>query len=212
MIELTGKRALVCGSTQGMGRASAIELARQGANVTLVARNAESLEAVCRDLDRSRGQEHATLCQDFSDPHALGEKVQTYVKETGPIHILLNNTSGPSGGPILAATPDEFIKAFTQHLICNQLLTQAVVPGMKSESYGRIINIISPSTGGVFISESADPGARCFKYDAGGCRELGEDDGRRVGTVWDHGEQSVAGVYRHGAHLRCHQRPGQADG
>ena len=145
MIELTGKRALVCGSTQGMGRASAIELARQGANVTLVARNAESLEAVCRDLDRSRGQEHATLCQDFSDPHALGEKVQTYVKETGPIHILLNNTSGPSGGPILAATPDEFIKAFTQHLICNQLLTQAVVPGMKSESYGRIINIISTS-------------------------------------------------------------------
>ncbi|GJM26538.1 MAG: short-chain dehydrogenase [Phycisphaerae bacterium] len=145
MIELAGKRALVCGSTQGMGRASAIELAKLGASVTLVARNAESLDAACKELDSSRGQQHATICQDFSDPQALGEKVEAYAKSSGPIHILLNNTGGPGGGPILAATPEEFVKAFSQHLICNQLLTQAVVPGMKSESFGRIINIISTS-------------------------------------------------------------------
>ncbi len=145
MIDLSGKRALVCGSTQGMGKASAIGLAALGANVTLVARNPESLESVRNELDDSRGQSHAAICQDFSDPHALSDKVQSYVKDSGPIHILLNNTGGPGGGPILAAKPEDFVKAFSQHLVCNQLLTQAVVPGMKSESYGRIINIISTS-------------------------------------------------------------------
>ncbi len=145
MIDLTGKRALVCGSTQGMGKASALELASLGANVTLVARNADALKTACKELDNARGQKHATICQDFSEPQALGEKVCADVKDNGPVHILLNNTGGPAGGPILGASPEEFAKAFSKHLICNQLLTQAVVPGMKSESYGRIINIISTS-------------------------------------------------------------------
>ncbi len=145
MIDLSGKRALVCGSTQGMGRACAFEMARLGASVTLVARNHDSLCETCEELDRSAGQDHTTICQDFDDPQALGEKVRAHVEETGPIHILLNNTGGPAGGPILNATPEAFAKAFSQHLVCNQLLTQAVVPGMKAETFGRIINIISTS-------------------------------------------------------------------
>ena len=62
-----------------------------------------------------------------------------------PVHILINNTGGPAGGPVTAAKPDEFINAFRQHLICNHIITNLVTDGMKQAGYGRIINIISTS-------------------------------------------------------------------
>lgn len=145
MYDLKGKRALVCGSTQGIGRACAIEMARAGASVTLAARNADSLASARTALDTSAGQTHGAICQDFTDPPALEAKVRADIDANGPFHILLNNTGGPAGGPILDAKPQAFLSAYTNHLICNQLLVQAVAPGMKAERYGRIINIISCS-------------------------------------------------------------------
>ena len=64
-LNLSGKTAMVCGSTQGIGKASAIELALLGANIILVARNEESLKASLKDLDISKGQKHTFLCADF---------------------------------------------------------------------------------------------------------------------------------------------------
>lgn len=143
-LDLVGKRAIVCGSTQGIGRASAIELALMGAHVTLVARNEEALRAVAGALDKSHGGQHDYIVADFGDPTGLSSKVTSYLSGK-TVHILVNNTGGPPSGPLLDASADAFLEAYTHHLICNQLLAQAVVPGMKREGYGRIVNIISTS-------------------------------------------------------------------
>jgi 3-oxoacyl-[acyl-carrier protein] reductase len=143
-LNLNGKRAVVCGSTQGIGKASAIELALLGANVTLVARNEESLKSTLKELAATAGQKHDYLVADFSSPDQVKEKINQYVK-TNEVHILINNTGGPPGGQAIEASPEEFIKAFSSHLICNQVLVQAIVPAMKRANYGRIINIISTS-------------------------------------------------------------------
>lgn len=143
-LNLKGKNALVCGSSKGIGKAAAFEIAKLGANVTLVSRSADKMAALIHELDHSQGQHHDFLAADFSNPADLKRKVHGLVGAK-PIHILVNNTGGPPAGPILKAEPSEFMDAITQHLICNHLLVQAVVPGMKREGYGRIINVISTS-------------------------------------------------------------------
>jgi 3-oxoacyl-[acyl-carrier protein] reductase len=144
-LNLKNKRALVCGSTQGIGKAVALELALLGANVTLVARNEEKLRQVAGELDQSLGQQHDYLVADFAQPEELDRTINAYVQELEEVHILVNNTGGPPGGPITEARPEEFLRAFNMHLICNHLLVQAVSPLMKKVAYGRIINIISTS-------------------------------------------------------------------
>ncbi|MFW0778165.1 MAG: SDR family oxidoreductase [Rickettsiales bacterium] len=144
-IDLTNKQAVVCGASKGIGRATAQELASLGANVTLVARNEEALNTALATLDTSKGQQHNVVVADFSDPNALQVKIEAHVKAHGPVHILVNNTGGPPAGPANEASLDQFQNAFNQHLLCNHVLAQAVLPGMKSEKYGRIINVISTS-------------------------------------------------------------------
>ena len=143
-IQITYKSALVCGSSQGIGKAVAEELARLGANVTLMARNEEKLKEVAAGLDTRLGQEHHILVADFSNPDEVKQKINDHVK-LHPVHILVNNTGGPAPGQAIDAHPESFIAAFNQHLINNQHLVQATVPFMKKESYGRIINVISTS-------------------------------------------------------------------
>jgi 3-oxoacyl-[acyl-carrier protein] reductase len=143
-LDLTGKHAVVCGSTQGIGKATAIELALLGASVTLVARNEEKLKLVVRELNHSANQRHYYRVADFNNPGEVKKMIEEHVT-LHAVHILVNNTGGPPGGFAIDAKPEEFITAFTNHMICNQILTQAVVPSMKMEKYGRIINIISTS-------------------------------------------------------------------
>jgi len=143
-IDLINKNALVSGSSKGIGRAVAIELAGLGANVTLVARDANRLIGVLGELDRSKNQQHGFLVADFTDSHDLHTKVTGLTSEKN-IHILINNTGGPPTGPALDADPDAFLSAFHTHLISNHLLVQALVKGMIQDGYGRIINIISTS-------------------------------------------------------------------
>ncbi len=143
-LDLAGKRAIVCGSTQGIGKAAALELAVMGANITLIARNEESLKRVIAELG-NKNQSHDYIVADFSRPDELKEKVEAYILKNGAINILVNNTGGPNGGPIVNAKLDEFTDTFTRHLLCNHVLVQSVMEGMKSSGYGRIINIISTS-------------------------------------------------------------------
>ena len=142
---LIGKSAIACGSTQGIGRACAMQFARLGAAVTLVARDETALRRTVAELPADEGQEHQYVCADFNAPDALSDKIRYLVNEHGPAHILLNNSGGPKSGPITEARPDEFRDAFNRLVICNQLLAQAVLPGMKAARFGRIINIISTS-------------------------------------------------------------------
>jgi 3-oxoacyl-[acyl-carrier protein] reductase len=143
-LDLTKRNALVCGSTQGIGKASAIALAELGANVTLVARNEEKLKEVVAELPNNY-QNHNYIVADFRNPKELGEKVIERLNTIGTYHILVNNTGGPAGGPVFSAELEAFENAFTQHLKSNHVLVQAVVPAMKEADFGRIINIISTS-------------------------------------------------------------------
>jgi 3-oxoacyl-[acyl-carrier protein] reductase len=144
-LDLSNKKAFVCGSTQGIGRASAIELALMGATVTLIARNEDALKKTRAELSVLKNQEHDYIVADFSNPDELQAKVEKYVLRHGAIHILVNNTGGPSGGPLISAKKEEFTSTFSNHLLCNHILVQILADGMKQSGYGRIINIISTS-------------------------------------------------------------------
>ena len=143
-LDLSGKRALVCGSSQGIGKATAIELSLLGANVTLLARSEEKLRKVLGELSVRTSQKHDILIADFTDPKLLKDIIENYTAKND-VDILINNTGGPAGGEAIDASTDEFINAFNMHLICNQILVQAIVPSMKKNHFGRVINIISTS-------------------------------------------------------------------
>lgn len=143
-ISLVGKRALVAGSTQGIGLAIAKEFAEAGASVTLVARNETSLVKVKSDLNTQSSQDHHHICADFNDKEKLSNAVKEYFSRNS-VDILVNNTGGPAPGKAHEASVDEFTAAFSQHLLCNQILTSAAIAGMKTKKFGRIINIISIS-------------------------------------------------------------------
>lgn len=145
MLDLAGKRAIVCGSTQGIGRACAEMLAELGAEIVLVARDETALRNAREALQRPRDQKHSYVVADFRAPSQVREAVQGALGNTGAVDILVNNTGGPPAGPILDATPEQFTDALTMHVLCNHVLTQAVVPGMRERRYGRIINVISTS-------------------------------------------------------------------
>ncbi len=142
-LSLRGKTAVVCGSTQGIGLAAAIELSALGAHCVLMARNEESLQEALKQL-HPVALPHQYLVADFNQPDTVKAAIGTYA-EQHPVHILVNNSGGPAGGPLTAATPEAFLETFNRHLICNHLLVQSVMESMKAEGYGRIINIISTS-------------------------------------------------------------------
>ena len=145
-LSLKGNRAIVCGSTDGIGKASALLMAERGASITLVARNKDKLNTTLTELSTEYGQSHSTICADFNQPDDLKQILGEHLKENSCTYrILVNNSGGPHGGPLIEAKEDEFRMAFERLLIGNHILTKAVVPGMKKLGYGRIINIISMS-------------------------------------------------------------------
>ncbi|MCU0422961.1 MAG: SDR family oxidoreductase [Bacteroidia bacterium] len=144
-INLTGKQAIVCGASRGIGNATAKLLAKAGASVTLISRDANLLSRIIRDLDTSAGQTHDFIAADFNKPDELRESLQKKINEPKVYHILVNNTGGPPAGTAIDAELHEYTAAFTNHLLCNQVLVQAVTDGMRASGYGRIINVISTS-------------------------------------------------------------------
>lgn len=143
-ITLEDKYAVVCGSTQGIGLAIAQALAGLGATCVLLARNEDRLRHVVATLPNSHRQRHHYEVADFADLENVLRAIER-IRNNYPIEILINNTGGPDPGPLTGATVSGFELAFRQHLLCNQLLVNTVLPFMMSKGYGRIINIISTS-------------------------------------------------------------------
>lgn len=144
-LNLAGRHALVCGASEGIGRAAAHELALLGASVTLLARRAEVLADVAAALPcTAHAQQHDSIAVDVADAAALQAKVGGLAAER-PVHILVNNTGGPPGGRAIEAGPDDYLAAFQRHLLANQVLTQLAVPGMREARWGRIVNVVSTS-------------------------------------------------------------------
>lgn len=141
-LRLNDRPALVCGSSAGIGLECARSLADLGASVTLCARSEADLDTALASLS---GSGHSRIVADFDEPDQLSEVVRSHVDQVGPFGILVNNSGGPPGGPILDADSDEFLTAIGRHVVCNHRLVQLLVPGMKELGYGRIVNIISTS-------------------------------------------------------------------
>ncbi len=144
-LNLEGKRALVGGSSQGIGKACAVALAEFGASVTLTARSGDLLESVRGVLPCRDGQSHDFFVSDYKNVESVVQPVAQRIERNNPYHILVNNTGGPAPGAVLSAEPQAFRDAIEMHIVCNQRLTQTVLPGMKEAGFGRIINIISIS-------------------------------------------------------------------
>ena len=130
MFELEGKRALVCGGTSGIGKATVEALKKSKATVVSLARTAKGKNTITCDLE---------------DLDMLTTLVNKEIDENGNFEILINNSGGPPSGPLIDATPNDFDKAFRRHVLASQTLVQILLPGMIASSYGRIINIISTS-------------------------------------------------------------------
>jgi 3-oxoacyl-[acyl-carrier protein] reductase len=144
-LSLAGRSALVCGGSAGIGRATALALAEAGAAVTVLARSADKLNELCEVL-RSQGATSAlALAVDLDDRAALGSAVDAHLDAHGPIHILINNAGGPPGGPLVDATPEQFLSAFGRHVLAPHVLVQRLLPGMREAGYGRIVNVVSTS-------------------------------------------------------------------
>jgi 3-oxoacyl-[acyl-carrier protein] reductase len=143
-LDLSGRHALVCGASQGIGRATAFALAEHGADVTVLARSRDLLDALVAALPARSGQRHGALAADLRDRDALRAQVGA-LATARPVAILVNNTGGPPGGPAIKAGEQEFLDAFQAHLLAAQALVQTVAPGMRALRYGRIVNVISTS-------------------------------------------------------------------
>ncbi|MCB0757512.1 MAG: SDR family oxidoreductase [Flavobacteriales bacterium] len=144
-IRLDGLHALIGGGTQGIGNATAREMARLGARITLLARDTAKLQDAVVELDTSKGQKHLFLVADMSDTAALHAAITAHVQAHGPVDILVNNTGGPPPGLAHEAPIDAYESAFRMHLLAFQTLVLAIVPGMKERRNGRINNVISTS-------------------------------------------------------------------
>ena len=140
---LTGKHALVCGASKGIGASTAKMLAKAGADVTVCARNEHALQQLCAEMEALGNGKHHSLVLDLEDTESLNPAVSELIEQRGTIHILVNNAGGPPGGPLIENSVSDFDAPFKRHLHASHILTQLVIPGMESTGYGRIVQIIS---------------------------------------------------------------------
>lgn len=145
-INLNGKTALVGGGSQGLGAATALSLARQGAHIILLARNETLLKKVLESLPVSENQQHYYIIADTSQPKQLRGLVENHIKiKKCSIDVLVNNTGGPPPGPIAEMRSEQILDTVNMHLIAAHELATLLIPSMKMKQYGRIINITSTS-------------------------------------------------------------------
>ena len=139
---LKGYNALVCGASKGIGKATAQMLARAGANVIACARNESELQKLIENMS---GNNHKILVLDLEKIESIKESLSKLIGEIGDIQILVNNSGGPPGGPLLENDIADFEGPIKRHLYASHTITQMLVPGMERSNMGRIINIISTS-------------------------------------------------------------------
>ena len=142
---LSGKHALVCGASKGIGAATAKILAKAGANVTVCARNTEALNKLCDELSTLGNGSHSALTLDLENTEAIRPALKALISDKGAVHILINNAAGPKGGPLLGVELSDLEAPFKRHLHAAHTMVQTVVSGMEAEGFGRIIQIISTS-------------------------------------------------------------------
>lgn len=144
-LSLTGRHALVGGASQGIGEATAQAFARAGATITVLARNEARLQAMVAPLTALGATAVHVLPLDLDDREAFETEVPVWLETHGPVHIVINNTGGPPGGPLVEAPPEAILHALTRHLLSAHRLLQLTLPGMAAAGYGRFVQVLSTS-------------------------------------------------------------------
>lgn len=143
-ISLQEKKALVGGSSRGIGKAIAQQLAKSGASVTLMARSEEKLKSIVSELDATQGQKHNYLVVDFSNFGSFKSIMDEYF-QVNTIDILINNTQGPKAGGALDIDIADYQNAFDLLFKSVVYTTQLAQRQMVENQWGRIINVASIS-------------------------------------------------------------------
>ena len=139
---LTGRTALVTGAGKGIGRAIALALAAEGANVALVTRTASDLEPVAAAA-RAKNVRVATAAADVADRAQCEAAVASVTSELGPIDILINNAGVAMSGSIVDMDPEVWERMFRVNTFGTYYVTRAVLPSMIERRTGDIINVAS---------------------------------------------------------------------
>jgi NAD(P)-dependent dehydrogenase (short-subunit alcohol dehydrogenase family) len=143
---LKGKRAIVTGGSLGIGKAVARELAREGADVVIVARTKDTLDAAAKELAGETGQRIIPMAADVTSKQQVDDMVAQAARQLGGLHILVNSGSPPGGsatatGPIENVVDEDLLHDFNVKYVGALRCARAAIPFMKQQKWGRIINI-----------------------------------------------------------------------
>jgi 3-oxoacyl-[acyl-carrier protein] reductase len=144
-LALTGKAALVTASSQGIGRACALELAEAGADVVICARGRDALEATRDDIADATGRKVAAVRADLTSKDDIDALIASAVRELGGIDVLVTNAGGPPSGPFMDFDDAPWEQAFVLNLMSVVRLNRSVVPIMREAGSGSIVNLASVS-------------------------------------------------------------------
>ncbi|RNB80104.1 SDR family oxidoreductase [Brevibacillus fluminis] len=144
-LQLTGKTAIVLASTKGLGKATAKTLAVEGANVAICGRDEIALAVTSQEIEQATGRAPLSMKVDVRKPEEIDQLVQATVERFGTVDILIANAGGPPAGSFDQMADEHWQLAFEQNLLSYVRAIRAVLPHMRKQQFGRIVNFTSSS-------------------------------------------------------------------
>ncbi len=153
---LKGRKAIVCAASQGLGKASALALAREDVDVLIAARRKEVLESAADDIEKASGRRPTTVVADVT----TGEGRDAVLAACPDPDILITNAGGPPPGDFRTFGRDDWIKAIDGNMLAPIALMKATLDGMIARRFGRVINITSHAVKAPIAMLALSNGAR----------------------------------------------------
>jgi len=157
-LSIKGKNAIVCASSQGLGKSAAVDLAKEGVNLTICSRNKEKIHLVKNEIEEISDVKIVAIEADLSSEKDINNLYKEAKKELKTIDILINNNGGPPPSTFEELADEDWQRAFNSTMMSAIRLSKLVLPDMKKNKWGRIVNISSISVktpvNGLFLSNS----------------------------------------------------------
>jgi len=157
-LSIKGKNAIVCASSQGLGKSAALDLAKEGVNIAICSRNKDKINLVKEEIEQTSDVKVVAIEADLSSEKDISALFQEAKKELKAIDILINNNGGPPPSTFEELTDEDWQRTFNSTMMSAIRLSKLVLPDMKKNKWGRIINISSVSVktpvNGLFLSNS----------------------------------------------------------
>ena len=206
---LTDKKAFVVGASKGIGKAIALELAREGCDVAIASRTVTDLEQAAQEIAEATGRNIIAIAMDATSREQVDAAVAEAARRLGGLHILVNSGSPPGGsadatGPIDTVNEDSLINDFDVKYVGALRCARAAIPHLKEQGWGRIINI---SGGNGRTAGNLSGGARNVSM-----VHLTKTLAIQMGAVRHHGQLHPPGHHPHRAHAWAARGAGGAAG